>query len=107
MMLNNESPITPPAAGIPTKRCSKCGRVLPLSEFQKCSKNLDGLQYHCRDCHNEAARTYYGKKQQACRPYSGKAGNPELAAFTPRQLIEELKARGYTGELRYVQIINV
>ena len=36
----------------------------------------------------------------------GKA-NPELAAFTPRQLIEELKARGYTGELKYTQTIKL
>lgn len=33
--------------------------------------------------------------------------NPDLAQFTPRQLIAELKARGYTGELKYVQVINL
>jgi hypothetical protein len=29
--------------------------------------------------------------------------NPELARFSPRELIAELKARGYTGELKYTQ----
>ena len=33
--------------------------------------------------------------------------NPKLAAFTPRQLMEELKARGYTGELKYTQTIKL
>lgn len=32
---------------------------------------------------------------------------PELGRFTPRQLIEELKNRGYTGELQYVQKIKL
>lgn len=33
--------------------------------------------------------------------------NPELAQFTPRQLMEELKAHGYTGELKYTQTIKL
>ena len=33
--------------------------------------------------------------------------NPDLARFTPRQLMEELRARGYTGELKYVQVIKI
>lgn len=33
--------------------------------------------------------------------------NPELAKFTPRHLMDELKARGYTGELQYTQKITL
>lgn len=33
--------------------------------------------------------------------------NPELAKFHPRELIAELKARGYSGELRYTQVFAV
>lgn len=33
--------------------------------------------------------------------------NPELAKFQPRELIAELKARGYSGELRYTQVFTV
>lgn len=33
--------------------------------------------------------------------------NPELAKFTPRQLMEELKARGYSGELHITQKIKL
>ncbi len=46
-----------------------------------------------------------GRKTQTRRLSGG--GNPELSRFTPRQLMAELKARGYTGELKYVQTINI
>jgi hypothetical protein len=32
------------------KCCSKCGIVKNISEFSKCSKSPDKLQYRCRDC---------------------------------------------------------
>ena len=32
------------------KRCSKCGRVLPLAFFNKKKSSKDGLQYYCKDC---------------------------------------------------------
>ena len=63
------------------KKCSKCGLELPASEFWKNASTEDGLQ----------------------KIYS----NPELARFSPRELIAELKARGYTGELKYTQTISL
>lgn len=33
--------------------------------------------------------------------------NPDLAKFKPRELIEELKARGYKGMLTYEQVITL
>lgn len=41
-----------------TKICSKCGRELPLSEFNKCKCNKDGLQFWCKNCKKQHAKQY-------------------------------------------------
>ena len=43
-----------------TKKCSECGRELPLTKFNKNRKRKDGLQDRCRDCFSE-----YNKKRYA------------------------------------------
>lgn len=53
-----------------TKVCNHCGRELTLGNFYKKKDAPDGLQY----------------------------AHPELASFSTRNLLEELKARGYTWE---------
>lgn len=80
------------------KKCSKCGRELLDSEFYKSSKASDGLQSYCKGCSNRVV----GKKTAT----SG-GGNPDLVNFTPRQLIDELRARGYTGKLIYTKEITL
>ena len=32
------------------KKCSKCGRELPASEFWKNASTEDGLQTYCKEC---------------------------------------------------------
>lgn len=39
------------------KRCSRCGRVLPVSSFSRSSKNKDGLQCWCKDCQRACNRS--------------------------------------------------
>lgn len=85
------------------KKCSKCGRE--LSEDQ-CSSTSDGFQCRCKDCQRQANRESYLKKQglfsldhvdkvqHLTKIYS----NPELSKFTPRELMAELKARGFRWE---------
>ena len=97
----------------PTKRCYKCGRHKPLSDFNKNKKSKDGLQSECRECHAETMRRYHLKKAEEIKSMNttSKAKEPEskvqeskmikvysnveLAKFSPRQLMEELKARGF------------
>ena len=86
---------------ITVKECKHCHRTLPVTEFYKKSGTPDGLQYYCKQCQNELNKNRQRKK----KAFGG--GNPELSRFTPRQLMAELKARGYTGELKYVQTINI
>lgn len=35
------------------KRCSHCGRILPVTEFRKHKGTKDGLQYACKECQVE------------------------------------------------------
>ena len=79
------------------KRCGKCGRDLPESEFYRKEKSPDGLQSYCKTCQSLSSR---GIKKNG-------GGNHELSNFTPRQLIEELRARGYKGKLIYTKEITV
>ena len=74
------------------KKCSKCGRELPVSEFWKNASTEDGLQTYCKEGGGNLKKIY---------------SNLELAKFSPRELIAELKARGYTGELKYTQTISL
>ena len=42
----------------PTKKCSKCGRELPVSEFYKNKSCKDGLRPYCKECHKEYSKLY-------------------------------------------------
>lgn len=94
------------------KRCSKCGRLLPKEAFNKKTKSSDGLQDNCKDC----MRAYNKERYDRMKIESDKAivkvkdyidlpqklhkvfSNPDLARFTPRELMAELKARGFKWE---------
>jgi len=41
------------------KICSKCKQEKDESEFQKCKKAKDGLQYSCRECRKISCKKYY------------------------------------------------
>ena len=41
-----------------SKRCKKCGRTLPITEFYKHKLMKDGHLNECKDCHNERCRKY-------------------------------------------------
>lgn len=112
-----------------TKRCSHCGAVKPASEFYRNTNNADNLQGTCKACCKvyyhlrrdkerrlrdskrrlEAARQSFEDELEAVsaerlgivqsRPDAPL--HPDLARFTPRQLMGELYARGYEGSLTY------
>jgi len=42
-----------------TKKCTKCRRELPLSEFTKHKITKDGLDHWCKSCHSEHAKVRY------------------------------------------------
>jgi transposase-like protein len=97
-----------------TKKCPKCGRVLPTTEFYGNTRSKDGLQDKCKECQKEWNAEYQRRKRKekvnvdACdttikiseqeRTMTKVFTNPELAKFTPRELMSELKARGWVWD---------
>ena len=73
-----------------TKVCPSCGRSLPMSSFLSHPRSADGKMKECIECHRRKLR----------QPKTDTKSNP-LAQFTARQLMRELKMRGYEGVLEY------
>ena len=71
-----------------TRKCVKCGRILPISKFEKYGKH--GWHRKCKDCENETYST-----------------DERFKGVTSRDLILELRARGYKGKLQKVIIEDV
>ena len=90
---------------VKTKKCSRCGIEKPLSEFHKKARSNDGFQEICKGCMKEYnSKRYFERKESTLNKVFH---NPDLAKFQPRELIAELRARGYRGELSYTQCIQV
>lgn len=125
---HNEAPVKPEEPEkIPDgmKRCSHCGKILPVSEFNKHKGTKDGLQYACKECQVEmttkAKQRRTEEKKEIIREVRKEAvkakilsGEPEvvndlfeapippvptLYSATDDQLVDELKRRGYTGNI--------
>ena len=90
-----------------TKICKKCGRELPLEFFGNLSTSPDGKYDRCKECVNQQQkinRNQRKAKEQGIStetPMGG--GNKALKDFTPRELLKELKSRGYIWENMYVK----
>ena len=101
---------------IKTKVCSKCGRELPIESFGKNHTCKDGRCGTCKDCKKAYTQEWLRKnreKKKALKIENERVEfenkykiytNRELAKFTPRELMLELKARGYTGDLLYQEV---
>ena len=91
-----------------TKICRKCGKELSIDNFYKDRSAEDGLRCYCKAC----IKAYNASKKTDTERRRGGGltkvfTNPDLAKFKPRDLIEELKARGYKGTLTYEQVITL
>lgn len=93
-----------------TKICVCCGKVLPVSAFGKNRQSSDGLMVSCKECTNKRYRDNYRKRKgmsvdtpKTVKHLDDDGKNPDLSKFHARELIAELKARGYKGEIFYVQ----
>lgn len=96
--------ITPPNEG--KKTCKCCGRELPIEQFSMRGLGRDSM---CKDCmsnrrknSNKTKKTVVELQQQV-----EESKKLRLSGFTPRELMEELKRRGYEGKLTYTRIETI
>jgi len=93
-----------------TKTCKVCGRELPIERF---SRNRQGVLSLCKECQSKRLVQGHAKGKSSKREPEGlelaptNYRNLRLADFTPRELMEELVRRGYTGKLQYVEVRTI
>lgn len=84
------------------KKCRKCGRVLPIDEFNKHCRTKDGHFNICKKCYGEVRYKFphEGKLSQNGAP--GRTASTAVGMITEwadSELAEELRRRGYRGAL--------
>lgn len=77
-----------------TRTCKCCGEEKPLEEFMR---GAFGYMSLCKKCHHQ--KSMEGKMRKAAE----NSKNP-LEKFTPRELLAELKRRGYRWQKMEVTI---
>lgn len=90
-----------------TKVCKRCGRELPVEKFKMSAygKRVDV----CTECSTAKLREnkLLKKEMKDNAQAVVEARTLRLKDFEPRELMEELRRRGYTGELQYVQVHRI
>lgn len=85
--MENNNIETPLAIVVPakkTKRCNKCGKTLPIEQFAEFGSKHRSI---CRSCQRDED-----------------GSSERFAEFTSRELMEELRNRGFKGTLKYTKI---
>lgn len=87
-----------------TKRCRKCGVEKPTTEFYHHKGSTDGFQPYCKDCARE-----YNRKSLKIGGGKRNYNDPDnpLSSYTDRQLMLELRRRGWYGELKKLVQTNI
>ena len=85
-----------------TKICKKCGQEKPITEFQKHKGYKDGYHTCCKECRNLYYKSHYravGKEDRQKRR--------DLAMYSTREILLELKRRGCTGTFTMKEVYNL
>lgn len=73
------------------KRCGKCGRELPISEFNKNRNSRDGHSFRCRSCASEYNKARYAANKERFKSdiYAYRAEHPEQVLRTREKTCEK------------------
>ena len=86
-----------------TQVCKCCGRELPIEMFGASSL---GVHKTCKECTKKHQSQGHKKRiaiEQA-KAEAEKARSLRLKDFTPRELMAELKRRGYEYTMKYTEV---
>ena len=84
--MENNSPTTTPVEE--TRKCRICGKTLPISMFDRFGKR--GRHTACKACEGKDYST-----------------DERFKDVSSRELILELRARGYKGKLQKITVVDV
>jgi len=89
-----------------TRKCKCCGRELPITDFRKTKL---GRVSTCEDCiaKNRLKKIDEKKRVESYEKDIEAARTARLQDFTPRELLCELKRRGYVGKLTFTEVREV
>ena len=111
--MNMPDSVIAAAAGEELKYCPKCKTLKPYGEFHKNKAAKDGLQPICKKCRAEADKLRHQEISELRRKLAEKpvevikttdgrtlikkesSDNKALDQYTPREILAELKRRGY------------
>lgn len=86
------------------KKCRCCGRELPISNFKKGRWGYVSVCNECDKQHRaEKRQAKIDKAKQKAEDVRAENRQLCLTDFTPRELMAELKRRGYEGKITYVE----
>lgn len=91
-----------------TKVCKCCGKELPITEFRK--GKASGVEFVvsvCKTCmRNKLIDGHAKRKLQKVKSHEQELAEAKimrLSDFTPRELMAELKRRGYEFKMEYTE----
>lgn len=82
---------------IKLKKCAKCNQELPVTDFWKDRRARDGLNCYCKEC----MKTFNSKARTRMKINKPDKSRP-LKNIPLEDIAEELRLRGYTGELKKI-----
>lgn len=98
------------------KTCTHCKQVKKIEDFGLRQASPDGRQVWCKECMSSVNRNRTSQRPRVTVKPEALAGlnkrgstdaNNSLAEYTPRELMLELKRRGYEGDLTYTAKISL